>query len=125
MKTKKPENQNFPVKSHNKLHGVGKVNHKSAAKDPGSRHKSRNQTQINYVVNPRKLKFLTNKKAAEEKREAHLADKEKRRKEIEHKRKEKIQRNRELSKKTRRGQPVMKNQIEFLLNKIQKRLAEE
>uniref|UniRef100_A0A1L8DFU0 Putative thyroid transcription factor 1-associated protein 26 n=1 Tax=Nyssomyia neivai TaxID=330878 RepID=A0A1L8DFU0_9DIPT len=125
MKTKNQNKPNFPGKSHNKLQKGGGVTKKSPPEHPGSVKKSRKQTQVNYVVNPRKFKFLTNKRSAEEKREQIIAAKEQRQKEVDHKRKQKSLRNKELSKKTKRGQPIMKNQIEFLLNKIQKNLANE
>ncbi|XP_059608015.1 uncharacterized protein LOC132255858 [Phlebotomus argentipes] len=118
MKTQKKSN--FSLKSEHTSCERKKGN-------PAGEHKSKNKlksTQVNYVVNPRKLKFLTNKRAVEEKHQLIREAKEKKRKDIDKKRSEKIQRNRQLSQKTKRGQPVMKNQIEFLLKKIQSNLSQ-
>lgn len=120
MKTEKQKKSNFPPKSYNKNRQIDKKN------NPKGKQKRKPSTQqVFYVVNPQKLKALTTKKAAEEKRLRIQEEREKRSKEIEQKKKAKIERNKQLSQKTKRGQPVMKNQIEFLLNKIQAKISQE
>ena len=118
--TKEPKKPKLPLKPPPSPENVGEIDNTNVRiteiqlEGPKSRRKKQENKPFPFFPQVKKRKFFEEEKIKKEE-ERELAKKEHRQQII---KKSKLAR--KLNKKTRKGQPLMKNQIEYLFKKIKK-----